>query len=577
MKKLCKLLMLIIMFFPFIVLASVKVNYADATYGANNYITNFKNYRWYIDFKHANRYVYNGYSFSSLDGFETGGLINKSEYEISIDRFKTYLKSPRAYWTITSHDSNYYSIENGQFNLFNRYISSSGVRPTEYVVSKTEVSGQGSYADPWVFVKPNFYVDIEYMDSEIIRRQGDEELKLEGVAQYGDEIIYKFKFKNNGSNDSKVNVREVAMVDDLDKKIALLPETAVIKVGGKTYTLEEAKAAISGLLSKNGCNFTLKPGEIIELEFAVKVIGNAGDTISNQIVYTMDGVEAEPSAKNTIAIEKTVQYNEIAEIGANVVISLDNSTSLTTSQLNISKEAAINFAQIIIGESSNTNNRLCVVIMNSGSECFEGTGSTALAAATTYINSMRSTGATPYDTALSASLTRLNKMKTDNPLNKNYLVFLSDGYPNGGAYATYESDIKEFAEIYTIGFINHIAVLENLCTQSTDKLFSGGPYYFNANTDDLSDVFESIARKISEKSKITTRGVLAVSRNLDKNKNITIQVKDKNDNVKYTKTIAYQDALDQSYIINKGNRYEINIKLFDAEDKITVTYYLEKN
>lgn len=578
MKKLWKLLILIILFFPFAIFASVKVNYSDAMYGANNYITSFKNYKWYIDFKHNGKYLYSGYTFNTLDGFNTGGLINRSEYNISIHNDKTYLKTARAYWTLTASDSNFYSIDNGTFSVLNRYIGSSGVRPTEYVVSQTEVTGRGSYADPWVFVKPNFYVDIEYMDSEIIRRQGDEELKLDGVAQYGDEIVYRFKFKNNGSDNSKVNIREVEMINDINNKISLLPETSKIKLGDKTYSLSEAKSAINGLLSKNGYTFTLKPGETIELEFSVKIIGNAGDSVSNQIVYTMDGIEAEPSAKNTIAIEKAVHYTEIAEIGANVVISLGNSTSLSSDELNISKEAAISFAQAMIGENSNTNNRLCVVIMNSGSRCFDGTGATQLQAATDYINGMTSTGNTTYNTALSASLTHLNSMKTSNPLNRNYLVFLSDGYPNSTTnYQTYESDIKDIAEIYTIGFINHIDVLEKLCTQSTDKLFSGGPYYYNASAANLSEVFEGIAKKINERSKITTRGVLAVLRNLDKSKNLIIQVSDKNDNIKYTKTISYQDALDQSYIINKGNRYEINIKLFDAEDKITVTYYLEKN
>ena len=213
MKKLFSLLVLITLFFPFIVCAAVKINFEDAKYSANNYITDYDNYKWYIDFKTGNKYVYNGSKFSTLDGFKTGGLVNQSEYDISLERFRTYLKTARSYWTMTSNGNKIYSVDNGKYSLLEKSSKSSGVRPTEYILHQTEVTGQGSYTNPWVFVKPNFYVDIEYVDTEIIRRQGDEELKLEGVAQYGDEIIYKLKLKNNGSNDSKVNVREVAMVD----------------------------------------------------------------------------------------------------------------------------------------------------------------------------------------------------------------------------------------------------------------------------------------------------------------------------------------------------------------------------
>lgn len=577
MKKLFKLLIIITLFFPFIVFAAVKVDYNDAKYGANNYITDFKNYKWYVDLNTGNKYVYNGTNFSSLDGFKTGGLINKSEYDISVDKFRTYLKTARSYWTMTSSGDKTYSVENNKFSLLERTSKSSGVRPSEYILTQTEVSGQGSYINPWVFIKPNFYVEIEYVDTEIVRRQGDEELKLEGVAQYGDEIIYKMKLKNTGSKDSKINVREVGMINAINKQISLLPDTVKIKIGDKALTLAEAKKALNDLLSDKGYDFILKAGDAIELEFAVKIIGNAGDTVSNQIIYTMDDLEAEPSNKNTIAIEKTVQYNEVAEIGANVVISLDDSGSMMGTEMRTAQNAAINFANIMIGEDANTNNNLCVVAMNRGSECFEGTGKEPLQKATSYINKIYASGLTPFNKALSASLTHLNTLKSKSPLNKNYLVFLSDGYPTDGSHTTNANKIKEIAEIYTIGFMNRITTLEQLCTQQTDALFSGGPYYYNANNGNLSEVFESIAKRINEKSKITTRGVLAVSRNLDKSRNIIIEVRDKNNKLRNKISLSYNSALEQNYIINKGNRYEINIKKFEAADKISVTYFLEKN
>ena len=130
MKKLFKLLVIITLFFPFIVFAAVKVDYNDAKYGANNYITDFKNYKWYIDLKTGDKYVYNGTNFSSLDGFKTGGLINKSEYDISVNKFRTYLKTARSYWTITNSGDKTYCVESGKFSLLERTSKSSGVRPT---------------------------------------------------------------------------------------------------------------------------------------------------------------------------------------------------------------------------------------------------------------------------------------------------------------------------------------------------------------------------------------------------------------------------------------------------------------
>ena len=609
MKKLFSLLVLITLFFPFIVCAAVKVNFEDAKYSANNYITDYDNYKWYIDFKTGNKYVYNGSKFSTSDGFKTGGLVNQSEYDISIEKFKTYLNTARSYWTMTSNGNKIYSVDNGKYSLLEKSSKSSGVRPTEYILHQTEVTGQGSYAAPWVFVKPNFYVDIEYVDTEIIRRQGNEELKLEGVAQYGDEMIYKLKLKNNGSNDSKVNVREVAMVDALNKQISLLPDTVKIKIGDKTLSLAEAKKALNDLLSGKGYDFILKPGEILEFEFGVKIIGNAGDTVSNQIIYTMDDLEAEPSQKNTIAIEKTVQYNEVAEVGVNVVMALDNSGSMWGNKMTKLKEATKEFLNIMLGPDSNENNEVCIVIMPS-----------SLAISLSNIKSLCSkdknelynftlknliaSGLTPFTNTFQKSYNHILELQNRNKLNTNYTLFLSDGYPEGdnaSKYTPEASKLRSESVFLTIGFQTNSStstILKNLSTSKNDSNYPGdmcqycaknkncsnntslyeNVCYKDADTNNISEIFKNIAKKMNEKSKITTKGVLAISRNLDKTRNIVIEVTPDNGNgTPYEIKKGYLDALNESYIINKGNRYEINIKKFKSSDKISVTYFLERN
>ena len=610
MKKLFKLLVIITLFFPFIVFAAVKVDYNDAKYCANNYITDFKNYKWYIDLNTGNKYVYNGTNFSSLDGFKTGGLINKSEYDISVNKFRTYLKTARSYWTITNSGDKTYCVESGKFSLLERTSKSSGVRPTEYVLTQTEVSGQGSYTNPWVFIKPNFYVEIEYVDTEIVRRQGDEELKLEGVAQYGDEIIYKMKLKNTGSKDSKINVREVGMINAINKQISLLPDTVKIKIGDKALTLAEAKKALNDLLSGKGYDFLLKAGETIEFEFAVKIIGNAGDTVSNQIIYSMDDLEAEPSNKNTIAIEKTVQYNEVAEIGANVVMALDNSASMGGTKMNRLKSATKDFLNIMLGPDSNENNEVCIVIMPDWSHYSSDKAPSKCSKdySTLYNFAMNELDAdgwqTPFTSTFEKSLERLKEIKNRNKLNTNYVLFLSDGDPVGdysNKYTPVANNIKNEAVFLTIGFqtgTSATKILKELSTIGTDSNYPGDMClycpnnkncsnntnlyekvcYKDATTNNISEIFKNIAKKMNEKTKITTKGVLAISRNLDKSRNIVIEVTPNNGKgTPYEIKKGYTDALNENYIINKGNRYEINIKKFKSDDKISVTYFLEKN
>lgn len=576
LKRLVKLSLLLCLLFPLTVLANTKVSFDDAKWSSNTYITQFKNYRWYIDFNTKKKYGYNGLTFSEVSGFDRGGLINLDEYKISEVDGKSYLKTVRPYWTMTLSGSKIYSINDGKASLLDRTSVSSGVRPTEYVIHQTEVAGQGSYKDPWVFVKPEFYVDVEY-NSPQIKRNGTG--VKDTAVEYGDVITYSIGLKNNGVRDSVINIREVALISAINKLVKLKDDSSddfKLIIGGKTMTLAEAKAAAKAVLSDYGYTVTIAPGQEMTLEFNVVIIGNAGEIINNQLLYVMDGLEADPGTKNSMNIEKVVQYNEVAETGSNVVISLDDSGSMGTSNMNTAKKAAINFADIMIGENSNTNNRLCVVVMNKDSKCFENTGASTLTLVTDYINAITSSGSTPYNKALAASLTHLKSLKNDNPLNKNYLVFLSDGYPDSTTnYATEEAEIKKIAEIYTIGFINSVSVLEKLATNSTDALFSGGPYYFNATTADLSSVFENIAKKINEKSKRTIKGVLAISRNIDKTKNLVIEVTSNGTTKEIIK--SYNDALNESYIISKGSRYEINIKKFNAEDKISVTYFLEKN
>lgn len=584
LKKLFKLSLLLFLFFPLIANANVRVSFDDAKWSSNTYITQFSNYRWYIDFNTKKKYGYNGSTFSEVSGFDRGGLINLNEYKISLKDDKSYLKTVRPFWTMTLNGSKIYSINDGTATLLERTNIASGVRPTEYIIHQTEVTGQGSFKDPWMFVKPEFYVDVEY-NSPQIKRNGTG--VKDTAVEYGDIITYSIGLKNNGVKDSIINIREVALISAIDKLIKLKIDSSKdvrLVIGGKTMPLAEARAAAKAILSDKGYNITIAPGQEMTLEFNVVIIGNAGEVINNQLLYVMDGLEADPGTKNSMNIEKVVQYNEVAENGVNVVLALDNSGSMgsitsSTSRISKLKIANQKFLDVMLGDNSNENNEVCVVIMpndkNVAVSNIKFKCSNDYDELVTFSNSNLNANGnnTPFTNTFEKTFNLLTELKTRNNMNTNFAMFLSDGDPVGDSSSNYTqkaNSIKGIAEFFTVGFETNATATNLLKSLATDA-----DHYFDAKKSDIEEVFKNIAKKINEKSKRTIKGVLAISRNIDKTRNLIIEVTANGTTKEIIK--SYTEALNESYIINKGSRYEINIKKFNAEDKISVTYFLEKN
>lgn len=583
MKKIFKLSLLFCLFFPLLAFASVKVSFDDAKWSSNTYITQFSNYRWYIDFNTKKKYAYNGSTFSEVSGFDRGGLVNLNEYKISLEDGKSYLRTVRPYWTMTLNGSKIYSINDGTASLLDRTSIASGARPTEYIIHQTEVTGQGSFRDPWMFVKPEFYVDVEY-NSPQIKRNGTG--VKDTAVEYDDIVTYSIGLKNNGVKDSVINIREVALISAIDKLVKLKLDTSAdvkLTIGDKAMSLSEAKAAANAVLSDNGYTVTIAPGQEMTLEFNVVIIGNAGQVINNQLLYVMDGLEADPGTKNSMYIEKVVQYNEIAENGANVILALDNSgsmgsTSSTTSKISKLKDANQKFLDIMLGENSNDNNEVCVVIMPKNVSVSVSNINFKCSRSYTELlnfsnNYLIASGQTPFTNTFKKTYDLLIELKNKNKLNTNFAMFLSDGTPvsdNETNFVNQANNIKSIGEFFTVGFQT-----DTTATNLLKKLATDSEHYFDAKTTDIEDVFKNIAKKINEKSKRTTKGVIAISRNIDKTRNLVIEVTSNGTTTELIK--SYTEALNENYIINKGSRYEINIKKFNAADKISVTYFLEKN
>ena len=148
MKKLLFFIMFLML--PIFVMADSGVDYEEAVYYTNNYIYSFDKYNSYLFFKDKLEYVYEDGVFSYNPNFKSGGMLSKTEYEISNRTGNTFLSNGLEYWTLSKSSGGRHYVIN--YRLQEKLDTlNSGVRVTEYVKQNSIVGGNGSYADPWQF------------------------------------------------------------------------------------------------------------------------------------------------------------------------------------------------------------------------------------------------------------------------------------------------------------------------------------------------------------------------------------------------------------------------------------------
>ena len=155
MKNIKKILFLliIIMIIPVIVMAA-QLSFRDSITKTNNYITSekFKDRNKFLILPNA-PYMYTDAGVSTNGNYVNGGLLNKLEYDLSVNKStnRTYLSTGIEYWTSTEVDSETeYIVEN--YLKTKSKNSKSNIRVTEVVKSEAKVSGNGTYSNPWVFI-----------------------------------------------------------------------------------------------------------------------------------------------------------------------------------------------------------------------------------------------------------------------------------------------------------------------------------------------------------------------------------------------------------------------------------------
>ena len=151
MKRVLQFLFVIIMVLPVFVFATSS-NYDDSIGRINNYIKSDK-YRdrdKYLIMSKNTPYSFSTAGISNINSrFETGGMLNTSEYNLSLINDKTYLATGIEYWTMTGNSSSHYYVEN--YLKTKEENLKSNVRVTEHVKSEVKVTGSGTYTNPWVF------------------------------------------------------------------------------------------------------------------------------------------------------------------------------------------------------------------------------------------------------------------------------------------------------------------------------------------------------------------------------------------------------------------------------------------
>ena len=143
------LLFFLFIFCPFIIKAS-GLNYEDTIHYTNNYIYKFPKYNNYLVINDRIPFIYENGDFVYDGKYISGGLLSKTEFEISNKKNNTYLSNGLEYWTSTKSSASRHYVIN--YTLQEKLDSNkTGVRITEYVNNNIGISGRGSYSEPWQF------------------------------------------------------------------------------------------------------------------------------------------------------------------------------------------------------------------------------------------------------------------------------------------------------------------------------------------------------------------------------------------------------------------------------------------
>ena len=508
-----------------------------------------------------------------------GSLVLKVYYKKSMINYTV-----NVYYDGVLHSTNTYSAEfNSTINSSDYATTVSGYRTPTYTPETLTISATASNN-----IISIYYVKKAANISAVVSREITRNGKVveDTDTEYGDVITFKITIKNTGDAEGTVNIKDLKLTEALD---------STMTIDESQYTASELKV-LKEFLSSTGSNITVNTNGEYVLTFDITITGNAGQSVSSQLTYTGEGEEAKQTTTLTLDIEKVITYTEISDNGANVVLVLDNSGSMKENgKLDAMKTAAKQFVNNILSSTQNPNNEVCVVVMpDDNNHTAEYKCSQTASTLVSYIdNNIDGSGWTPYTAALNGANGRVDYLKTTHSNNSNYVIFLTDGEPIDGQhqectsgywhneckwvydydtnYTTVADTIKTKATMFTIGY-----EVDSTSKTRLESIASTGKYYA-ATTSNISTIFNELSAVIGSSTKRTEKGVMGISSNIDTTKNITIKVTPVSGTA-YTLNKSFTELTTGTtkYIISDGNGgYELDAKVFNAGDKIELSYYLK--
>jgi uncharacterized repeat protein (TIGR02543 family) len=418
------------------------------------------------------------------------------------------------------------------------------------------------------------YTDLEATVTSSVKR-GTTAVTGTNV-EYGDEITYTITVKNKGAKAGTI---------DLSSELA----NALAQGNVSTPTNKDAQKLLS---SAGLTNINVAGLGSYTLTFTVKVTGQVNNTIPSNVTYTLDGTSKTVASK-TYNIEKTISINEINTKSTSIVLALDASPSMYMEEYGGSDEkfsnmltAAKQFINTVFPDGTvQGNSEICLITFPDSDSYYDNNGTAkdlgCVTSTSTYsLTEMKdnlttdladeSGSGTPYNAAFKLISTKMSTLKTAHPNNDSYVVFLSDGEPteDNANYNTMATRIKNAgSKIYTIGFetdANANSILSGIASPSS---------FYQASKSNISTIFQNIAKSINATNKQTTKGVVAISSNINLNKNVIFKVTIGTSTNTITCTNVAQ-AITQGYIIQNGTTYVVNAAKFAANAKVEVDYYV---